>query len=74
MIAPHEYVRKYGAEERLLSVQMATRQRARKQLQAGNLTSPRLRPLPYIALGLAALENHGYNGGMGLGAPSETTC
>lgn len=26
-------------------------------------------PLPYIAVGLAALENHGYNGGMSLGAP-----
>lgn len=35
-------------------------------------TSPRPQPppsLPYIALGLAALGNHGYNGGMGLRAP-----
>ena len=37
-------------------------------------TSPRLpppRPVTHTALGLAVLGNHGYNGGMGLGAPLE---
>ncbi|KAI9516862.1 hypothetical protein NQZ68_011339 [Dissostichus eleginoides] len=29
------------------------------------------RPVTHTALGLAALGNHGYNGGMGLGAPLE---
>lgn len=59
--------------EGVLSLQMEARQRASKQLQTGWLTPP-----PTVThtspWDLLALRNHGYNGGMGLRAPSKTTC
>lgn len=72
MIAPDGNGRKYACThggEGPLSLQME----ARRQLQAGRLhlaTPPFPPPLSHTSpWGLAASENHGYNGGMGLVAP-----
>lgn len=72
MVTPDGNGRKYACVhggEGPLSLQME----ARRQLQAGRLhlaTPPFPPPLSHTSpWGLAASENHGYNGGMGLEAP-----